>query len=134
MPTGKPVRPIDNDVASAARRAVRTTLKNLKKWCARLRHRTAARGYADDQQQISTKEIQIFCGDVAMAVDQEESRNRANENLENELRESLASRRPEDDTRERQPGDECIDEKTIDQLSAEEDRRRGTSSRNEDFR
>ncbi|TGZ32129.1 Uncharacterized protein DBV15_01035 [Temnothorax longispinosus] len=92
MTTGGPVRSIDSGGASAARRAVKTTLKNLKRWCARLRCGTTARDFKNNQQN-QPGGIKTYDEDTTMTtiVDQEESRNRANENLENELRESLAS-------------------------------------------
>lgn len=93
MPTSGPVRFIDSGDASAARRAVKLTLKNLKRWCVRLRYGTAARNFKNNQQN-QPREIKIpYNGNTTMTmiVDQEESRNRANENLENELRESLAN-------------------------------------------
>lgn len=93
MPTGGPVRSIDSGDASAARRAVKTTLKNLKRWCARLRHGTAARDFKNNQQNRPDGIKIPYDGSttMTMVVDQEELRNRANENLENELRESLAN-------------------------------------------
>lgn len=93
MPTGGPVRSIDSGGASAAQRAVKSTLRNLKRWCARLRHRTAARDLKNNRQNRPGGIRSPDNGSITMAmtVDQEESRNRANENLENELRESLAN-------------------------------------------
>lgn len=93
MPTGGPVRFIDSGGASAARRAVKSTLKNLKRWCVRLRHGTAARHFKDNRQNQPGGIEFPYDGNITMMmiVDQEESRNCANENLENELRESLAN-------------------------------------------
>jgi len=91
MSTGDPVRSIDSGGASAARRAVKITLKNLKRWCARLRHGTT-RDFKDNWQNLPEEIKIVYDGNITttMIVDQEESRNRANENLENELRENLA--------------------------------------------
>lgn len=91
MLTGGPVRSIDSGDTSAARRAVKTTLKNLKRWCARLRQGTATCDFKDSQQNRLVGLKIPYNGNTTMIVDQEESRNRANENLENELRESLTN-------------------------------------------
>ncbi|KMR05398.1 rho gtpase activating [Lasius niger] len=91
MPIGHSVRSIEG--ALAARQVVKTTLKNLKRWYARLRRGTTDRAVGFDQQN-HPNEITVSCDERAtttMIVDQEESRNRANENLENELRERLAN-------------------------------------------
>lgn len=127
MPTGGPVRSIDSGGASAARQAVKSTLKNLKRWCARLRHRTAARDLKYNQQNRPAGIKIPYDGDITMTmiVDQEESRNRANENLENELRESelresLANNKhsetygafDDDDDCGCQPGDQDLTEDT----------------------
>lgn len=95
MPTGEPVRSID-DGALAARQAVKITLKNLKRWCAKLRRGKTARivDFKSDRTNCPN-EIKVHrCNAMitkTMIVEEEESRNRTNENLENELRESLAS-------------------------------------------
>ncbi|KYQ52797.1 hypothetical protein ALC60_08086 [Trachymyrmex zeteki] len=92
MPTDGPVQSIDSGGVSTARRAVKITLKNLKRWCERLRHRKVARDFKNNRHN-QLRGIKIpYHGNIMMTmiVDQEESRNRANENLENELRESLA--------------------------------------------
>lgn len=119
MPIGGPVRSIDGGGASTARRAVKTTLKNLKRWCARLRHGTATCGFKDNRQNHPGGNKIIYDGNITMMmiVDQEESRNRANENLENELRESLANNDQsethdvfgDDDDCGYQPGDQWLD-------------------------
>jgi len=91
MPIDGPVQSTDSGGTSAAR-AVKITLKNLKRWCEkRLRHRTVARDFKNNRDnQLRGKIPYDENIMMTMIIDQEELRNRANENLENELRESLA--------------------------------------------
>ncbi|EZA57431.1 hypothetical protein X777_02439 [Ooceraea biroi] len=103
MPTGDPVRFIDSGSgASIARRAVKTTLKNLKRWCTRLQlgatsHVVVVVVVVDlkSDRQTHSDGTTKFSHDgrtlLITKIDQEEERHRADENLENELRESLAS-------------------------------------------
>ncbi|KAM0726138.1 hypothetical protein ACS0PU_008219 [Formica fusca] len=93
MPIGHPVRSIEGGGALTARQVIKTTLKNLKRWYTRLRRGTTDCAVGFDQQN-HPNEIKISCDErttMMMIIDQEESRNCANENLENELKENLAN-------------------------------------------
>lgn len=89
---GHPVRSIEGGDALAVRQVVKTALKNLKRWYVRLQRGTTSRAVDFDRQNYRN-EIKISYDQRATMTlfVEEESRNCANENLENELKENLAN-------------------------------------------